>query len=878
MRAWLIYGPFDLSDASSAALDFYYWNNSESGWDYFKYMASTDGATFYGYQHSGSTGGWVQRSFDLSNVPSFGDMTGYSQVYIAFLFTSDGSITNEGAYVDDIVLTKTVVTLPDLAVQSVSVINRQASYSPGDQVDVSNSTTNIGGSTSASYRVDFYASTNTTITTGDYYMGGYDRSGLGAGQTHNYTSYPVLPSSLPAGSYYIGLIVTSSNDGNSSNNTGYDGTPISVVVGPDLITTTITIQGNDATEGDAFWFRPRVQNVGDATAGSSHARFYLSLDNDFDVSDDYEVLPKKSVSSLTPTSYSDIQWDISSFPDLSSGDYNVWMVIVVDSDGEVTESDENNTFKSSGSIVVHDPVPYPQIEVSPLTLDVYEPIGALSLVQRIDDPLAINLKNRQFIPEPSSSLSPDRMQRGNDSRAHIIIQFHDQLDASKINDLQAAGIEVLQYVSSRSVAAAVPANFTASNYQMIRWVGQLENHDKISQRARQTLSADSDYVLVEAFPDVTGESLKIILSDLGIENLDRSSLPEYVALIYASLAVIEELARQDEISWIMAASRPLIEGDHVYYCPGAMTPYGPIANYVTYGPGWDGPGLGSVSLSYHFVNGTADIAGDQERVEILRGLTRWADHVQISFAEAALPNQNQSLDILFATGDHGDGYPFDGTGSVLAHCFFPAPDPNPETIAGDCHFDDDETWQIGSDIDMFSVALHEFGHGLGLAHSDDPSAVMYAYYQMVTDLQPDDIAGIKALYAAREDQFTISNTGDETLLVSDISSNKVWLSESPAVPPTLTLATSESQVITVNVDWAAVAYPSDQASVAITSNDPDENLVTVTITAHPQAQSPLVADIPDQTTEEGGSFATIALDDYVSDTDNSYSEITWTYS
>ncbi|UCF13381.1 MAG: hypothetical protein JSW06_03755, partial [Thermoplasmatales archaeon] len=43
-------------------------------------------------------------------------------------------------------------------------------------------------------------------------------------------------------------------------------------------------------------------------------------------------------------------------------------------------------------------------------------------------------------------------------------------------------------------------------------------------------------------------------------------------------------------------------------------------------------------------------------------------------------------------------------------------------------------------------------------------------------------------------------------------------------------------------------------------------------------QAPNVSDIPNQTIAEGESFATIPLDDYVSDPDNLDSEMTWTYS
>jgi hypothetical protein len=41
---------------------------------------------------------------------------------------------------------------------------------------------------------------------------------------------------------------------------------------------------------------------------------------------------------------------------------------------------------------------------------------------------------------------------------------------------------------------------------------------------------------------------------------------------------------------------------------------------------------------------------------------------------------------------------------------------------------------------------------------------------------------------------------------------------------------------------------------------------------------PIVSNIPDQTINQGGSFATLDLDDYVTDVDNTLSEITWDYS
>ncbi len=69
--------------------------------------------------------------------------------------------------------------------------------------------------------------------------------------------------------------------------------------------------------------------------------------------------------------------------------------------------------------------------------------------------------------------------------------------------------------------------------------------------------------------------------------------------------------------------------------------------------------------------------------------------------------------------------------------------------AGDIILNSNINWTPGAGYDLETVALHEFGHALGMDHSSQTTAVMYAYYEGYNQtLTSDDVAGIDSIYGA----------------------------------------------------------------------------------------------------------------------------------
>uniref|UniRef100_A0A4W3H8E3 interstitial collagenase n=1 Tax=Callorhinchus milii TaxID=7868 RepID=A0A4W3H8E3_CALMI len=157
-------------------------------------------------------------------------------------------------------------------------------------------------------------------------------------------------------------------------------------------------------------------------------------------------------------------------------------------------------------------------------------------------------------------------------------------------------------------------------------------------------------------------------------------------------------------------------------------------------------------IKYSIENYTPDMKRSDVDIILQRALKLWSDVTPLRFTRSS--SSQADIKISFSSRDHGDGHPFDGPTGILAHAFSPS-----SGLGGDTHFDLDERWTKDSrDFNLFLVAGHEFGHALGLDHSNDRKALMFPTYLYVNTngykLPADDVRGIQSIYVESQDNLS----------------------------------------------------------------------------------------------------------------------------
>uniref|UniRef100_A0A3Q2PB71 Matrix metallopeptidase 17 n=1 Tax=Fundulus heteroclitus TaxID=8078 RepID=A0A3Q2PB71_FUNHE len=196
--------------------------------------------------------------------------------------------------------------------------------------------------------------------------------------------------------------------------------------------------------------------------------------------------------------------------------------------------------------------------------------------------------------------------------------------------------------------------------------------------------------------------------------------------------------------------------------------------------------LGSFKKLRTFPKDSALLGRDTVRALMYYALKVWSDIAPLNFHEVA--GSDADIQIDFTKADHNDGYPFDGPGGTVAHAFFPGE----RFTAGDTHFDDDEAWTFRSPdshgMDLFAVAVHEFGHAIGLVHTSAMESIMRPYYQgpvgdpLKYDLPYEDKVRVWQLYGVRDSVSHTNQPGSpsqtpEPPVLLDLPENRSTLAQ-----------------------------------------------------------------------------------------------------
>ncbi|KAL5017146.1 hypothetical protein ScPMuIL_006735 [Solemya velum] len=223
------------------------------------------------------------------------------------------------------------------------------------------------------------------------------------------------------------------------------------------------------------------------------------------------------------------------------------------------------------------------------------------------------------------------------------------------------------------------------------------------------------------------------------------------------------------------------------------------ASFTAPGSTWDGDVVSWKQSSF-----TGQLPRYVQRTALRNALDRWAKVSSLRFQETT---GHADIDVQFARGNHGDQIwnAFDGRGGVLAHAFSPK--------NGNTHFDDDERWvyHTNDGTELESVAAHEFGHALGLGHSDNPNALMAPYYRGYDPtLHQDDIDGIQFLYGGPFNKPTSSRPTTSTTLTTTPTTTTTTTTPPPPPPPTPELCKMEFDAVISGPGAATYVFRKDK--------------------------------------------------------------------
>ena len=216
------------------------------------------------------------------------------------------------------------------------------------------------------------------------------------------------------------------------------------------------------------------------------------------------------------------------------------------------------------------------------------------------------------------------------------------------------------------------------------------------------------------------------------------------------------------------ARRPKVEGlEDRFLLYAANGGHWQFPSRVTYSFAPDGTNIGGISNDLNVSLSSLGISTASWQAAVNKAAVAWEAIAGVNLVQVT----DNGADFGDSTGNQqGDSHYGDirigGIGlssSVLAEAFLP-PAYNGGSLAGDIVFNTNQPWRVGADYDIQTVAMHEFGHALGLDHSSDSTATMYPNYTGTDQvLAADDKSGMQSVYGTRQPDAFDAVASNQTL-------------------------------------------------------------------------------------------------------------------
>lgn len=163
--------------------------------------------------------------------------------------------------------------------------------SPGGTVTVKYNTLNAGHATATGVVVDFRLSTNNTISMSDTSLGTISLGSISQNSYVNPTATLTIPATQPAGTYYVGwLLSTSASEYSTDDN--------SVVIADETLTVALAVVGHpnlrtispgvskvSMLTRESFIASATIENLGNAASAATTLRYFASTDATITTSD-----------------------------------------------------------------------------------------------------------------------------------------------------------------------------------------------------------------------------------------------------------------------------------------------------------------------------------------------------------------------------------------------------------------------------------------------------------------------------------------------------------------------------------------------------------------------------------------------------------------